>query len=264
MHGLRHCATMLVSQLAASHQRARGGARLASWSGLPKGCRKALLEAASSGSLTEKNIIPCVVPPKWVRTLSRSTGLQFVRSNVVTSNGGLVDVWRGKTNQLFYRRRHNTVISAHCVLRDLQNLSTSCFAINFGWSGTGIGMCVHTSHQCSLCLGSIQSNLILDAGVMDQAPLRSPVTKHFPEQCRHKASASGIRGAQHHERLHMCVAQHRKASAFVVENPQSSRCAVEKCGLARSLYESASFVWKNLRDLAVQPVQDFLLRGVKS
>ena len=33
-------------------------------------------------------------------------------------------------------------------------------------------MCVHPSHQ-------FQSNLILDAGVMDQAPLRSPVTKHF-------------------------------------------------------------------------------------
>ena len=87
--------------------------------GLPKGCRAALLEAACSGSLTEKNIIPCVVPPKWVRTLPRSTGIQFVQNNVVTSNSGLVDVWRGKTNQRFYKRRHNTVISAHCVLRDL-------------------------------------------------------------------------------------------------------------------------------------------------
>ena len=31
--------------------------------GLPKGCRTTLIEATSSGSLTEKNIIPCVVPP---------------------------------------------------------------------------------------------------------------------------------------------------------------------------------------------------------
>ena len=62
----------------------------------------------------------------------------------------------------------------------------------------------------------------------------------------------------------MCVAQRRRASAFIVENQQSSRCTVEKCGLAGSLYESASLVWKNIRDLAVQPVQDFLLRGVKS
>ena len=62
----------------------------------------------------------------------------------------------------------------------------------------------------------------------------------------------------------MCVAQHRRASAFVVENPQSSRCTVEKCGVAGSLYESASLVWKNIRDLAVQTVQVFLLPGVKS
>ena len=62
----------------------------------------------------------------------------------------------------------------------------------------------------------------------------------------------------------MCVAQHRRASTFVVENPQRFRCTVEKCGLAGSLYESASLVWKNIRDLAVQTVRDFLLRGVKS
>ena len=130
MHGLRHGATMLVSHNLLHRISELGEAPdLLRGVGLPKGCRTALLEAAS-GSLTEKNIIPCVVPPKWVRTLSRSTGLQFVQSNVVTSNSGLVDVWRGKTNQRFYRRRHNTVISAHCGLRDLQNLSTSCFAIN--------------------------------------------------------------------------------------------------------------------------------------
>ena len=49
---------------------------------------------------------------------------------MVTSNSGLVDVGRGKTNQRFYSRRHNTVFLALCGLRDLQNLSTSCFAIN--------------------------------------------------------------------------------------------------------------------------------------
>ena len=42
----------------------------------------------------------------------------------MTSSSGLVDVWGDKTNQRFYRRRHNTVISAHC------GLSTFCFAIN--------------------------------------------------------------------------------------------------------------------------------------
>ena len=36
----------------------------------------------------------------------------------------------GKTNQRFYRRRHNTVNSAHRGLRDLQNLSSFCFPIN--------------------------------------------------------------------------------------------------------------------------------------
>ena len=48
----------------------------------------------------------------------------------MTSSSGLVDVWGDKTNQRFYRRRHNTVILAHRSLRDLQNLSTFCFAIN--------------------------------------------------------------------------------------------------------------------------------------
>ena len=80
--------------------------------------------------MTEKVIISCGVPPKWEPTLSRSTRLQFVRSNVVTSSSELVDVWGGKTNQRFYRRRHNTVFSAHRGLCDLQNLSTFCFAIN--------------------------------------------------------------------------------------------------------------------------------------
>jgi len=78
MHGLRHCATLLeshnvlhrISELGEAPDLLRGV-------GLPKGCRTALLEAASSGSLTEKDIIPCVVPPKWERTLSRSTGLQY-------------------------------------------------------------------------------------------------------------------------------------------------------------------------------------------
>ena len=47
----------------------------------------------------------------------------------MTSSSGLADVWGGKTNQRFYRRRHNTVISAHRGLRDLQNLSTFCFVV---------------------------------------------------------------------------------------------------------------------------------------
>ena len=51
-------------------------------------------------------------------------------SNVVSSSSALGDVWGGKTNQRFYIRRHNTVNSAHRGLRDLQNLSSFCFAIN--------------------------------------------------------------------------------------------------------------------------------------
>ena len=63
---------------------------------------------------------------------------------------------------------------------------------------------------------------------MDQASLRSPVTKHFPEQCRLRAWACDIRGAQLRGRLCMFVVQHRRARAHVVVIPSSCHRAMEK------------------------------------
>ena len=59
----------------------------------------------------------------------------------------------------------------------------------------------------------------------------------------------------------MCVAQHKRASLLskIHQAPVVQWRSVAKPGL----YESASYVWKNIRDLAVQLV-DFLLRGVVS
>ena len=127
--------------------------------------------------------------------------------------------------------------ATHRGLRDLQNLSTFCFAVNL----VGLALTWHVRPHVSpvnLMFGIYPSNLTLDASAMDQASLRSPVTKHFPEQCRLRAWDSGIREAQYRGRLCMFVVQHRRARAHEVDIPQSCHRAMEK--LCRALFVLAN------------------------
>ena len=94
----------------------------------------------------------------------------------MTSCSGLACVWDGKTNHRLYRRRHNTVISAHRGLRDLQNLSTFSFVVYL----VGLALtwaCASTLLTSeSRVWGLSKATSSWTPGAMDQAP--SPFTCH--------------------------------------------------------------------------------------
>ena len=231
MHGLGRCATLFQSQRVASHQQARGGDRLLSWSG---GCREVAAGASGSSLFWKPDSKGHHLLWSAAQVRANASGVRdsnLFGSNVVTSNSGLVVVWGGKTNQRFSRRRHNTVFSPHCGLRDLQILSTSCFAINLVGLALTVACASTLLTSESRCLGSTQSNLILDAGRHGSGT--SPFTLSPNIFQSSAGSKPGLAVYVEHSITSnfICVLRNtERASAFVVENPQSSRCTVEKCG----------------------------------